>query len=147
MSCRDPDHSEKTQEDFVIPQKVSCRCEVSQSHVTFRLRVEVTNPFNATTSCVVAVPKVSGSILLEEAHECAGVCYTPRVMEKKHAEQSFEQASRSAIHSATLSGATDDAHEVKMDKIPAGAAATFNITFLQPLRSHGKVVQDADEPQ
>ena len=60
--------------------------------------------------------------------------YLPKVMEKEKAKQAFEEASRSSTHSATLSGGGEDAHEIKMDKIPA-QAPTLTIAELLHGRS------------
>jgi hypothetical protein len=100
----------------------------------------------ATAAAVLSVPRLPELLLLEERHRAGEALYEPRVTAKEQASHMYEQAAASSTHSATLSDTHEDAFAIKLDKLGAGATATFTVKFLQAtgLRGCAAVLASSD---
>jgi len=142
----DGDANEKV-EKAVLPTKVKLSAVVSSEQVLYEYKVSFCNDLPHTVAAVLDVARLPGVLLMEEAHECAGIRFEPRVMEKEKADTMYAQAADSSNQTATLSSTVEDTYHVQLDKVPAGADGTFGLTFIQAegLKSMDKVLTDGSE--
>ena len=133
--------------ESVLPTNVSLSAAVTTEHVLYELKVSFCNRLKNTSAAILAVPRIPGVLLMEEAHEVGGIKFEPKVMAKEKADAAYKDAENSSVKTATLSSTAEDTHHIKLDKVPAGASGVFGLTFIQSdcLKCRDMVLSDASE--